>query len=285
MTRGRFVLKESAKAILRHPGVALGSLLSLTLIFLLFNIFWVTALSTDRFYADLLQQLRMEVFIAESVADSSVTTLTNRVQSIGGVASLQQITKEQAREELARMVGLDLLVGYDSLNPLPRSLVLTLKPEALNAAEMLHIEQQITAMDGVEDVLYSREWLVKAEHTRSVVSTVGWGIGLIILLTAVITSSNSIRLMTRARGMGFHQMILMGAGKLFVAAPFLLEGFLLAGLSALFGWVVVWYAHANFEFTQFPVVLPTGMLILYFCLAAALLGAISGLLGVRKLLK
>ncbi len=87
--------------------------------------------------------------------------------------------------------------------------------------------------DGVEDVLYSRDWLVKAEHTRSVVSTVGWAVGLLILLTAVITSSNSIRLMTRARGIGFHQMILMGAGRFFVAAPFLLEGMVLAGMSAL----------------------------------------------------
>ncbi|MBK7143108.1 MAG: hypothetical protein IPH75_13625 [bacterium] len=284
MTRLRFVIRESAKTIMRHPGVALGSLLSLSLIFLLFNIFWVTALSTNRFYADLLQQLKMEVFIAEAVSDSSLAALSTRIQGIDGIASLESISKDQARQELARMVGIDLLVGYDTLNPLPRSMVLTLKPEMLTVSDMQRIEQQISGSDGVEDVLYSRDWLVKAEHTRTVVSTVGWAIGLLILLTAVITSSNSIRLMTRARGLGFHQMILMGAGRFFVAAPFLLEGILLAGSSALLGWGVVWYAHSKFEFTQFPIVLPSGMLILYFCLAAAAVGGISGLLGIRKLL-
>ncbi len=285
MTRFRFVLRESAKTLSRHPGVALGSLLSLTLIFLLFNIFWVTALSTDRFYTNLLQQLRMEVFISEAQPDSNLIGMTSKVLAISGVDSIQTVSKEQARQELARMVGIDLLVGYDTLNPLPRSLILTLRPEALTVAEMQQIEQQIVQLEGVEDVLYSRDWLVKAEHTRSVVSTVGWAVGLLILLTAVITSSNSIRLMTRARGIGFHQMILMGAGRFFVAAPFLLEGMVLAGMSALLSWGVVWYAHSKFEFTQFPVVLPTGMLILYLCLAAAALGAISGLLGIRKLIK
>ena len=285
MTRLQFVLRESAKTLLRHPTIAFGSVLSLTLIFLLFTIFWVAALSTDRFYTDMLQQLQMEVFIAESVPDSSLASLSNSVMAIEGVDSIRQVSKDEARQELARMVGIDLLVGYDTLNPLPRSMILKIKQPSLTIAEMQRMEQSIATMPGVEDVLYSRDWLIKAEQTRSAISTVGFAIGLLILLTAVITSSNSIRLMTRARGFGFHQMMLLGAGRFFVAAPFLLEGFVIAGLSALFGWLVVWYGHGKVEFTQFPIILPTTKHILLFCLSAAALGAISGLLGIRKLLR
>lgn len=285
MTQAQFVFRESAKTLYRHPTIALGSVLSLTLIFLLFMIFWVAALSTDRFYTDMLRQVQMEVFVAESVTDSSLVRIATAVRSIDGVDSLRQVSKEEARQELARLVGLDLLVGYDTLNPLPRSMILTVKQPSLTVAEMMRIEQTISVIPGVEDILYSRDWLVKAEQTRSAISTVGFAIGLLILLTAVITSSNSIRLMTRARGFGFHQMMLLGAGRFFVAAPFLLEGFVIAGFSALFGWLAAWYGHTRVEFTQFPIVLPTANYILLFCFSAALLGAISGLLGIRKLLR
>lgn len=285
MTRSKFVFREAGRNVYRHPTAALGSLLALALIFLLFDIFWVAALSTNRFYSNLLSQLRMEVFLNETVADTSVAAIQSNISAIPGVDSLQYISKEEARQELARLVGIDLLAGYDTLNPLPRSFVLTINPAALTVGEMQRIEQSLAALNEVEDVLYSRQWLAKAESTRSIVSNVGLVIGTLILLTAVISSANSIRLMTRARGAGFHQMLLLGAGRLFIASPFLVEGFLLAGLSAGLGWLVIWYFHGKIVFTQFPVVLPTGGQIAMFIGCAALLGGISGYFGIRKLLR
>lgn len=285
MIRLAFIFRELGRNLYRHPGTALGSILSLTLLFLLFNLFWVAAGTSETFYRDLLSELRMEAYIGEDVPDSVATSLTNEIYAIDGIVAAAYVSKHQARAELADQLGVDLLIGYDSLNPLPRSYVLTLDSDMLTSSDMEQTSHRLKAIDGINDVAYSKRFLEKAESTRALILQVGLALGVIILLTALITSSNSIRLMTRARAVGFRQMTLLGASKSFVAMPFVIEGFLIGGLSAVFSWMVILYGHSRVAFTQLTVVIPTREDILVFCAAAALVGAISGFLGIIRSMK
>jgi cell division transport system permease protein len=285
MLRVRHVIREIGRNLARYPGSSLGSFLSLALIFFLFDLFWVGAGSADKIYSDLLTQVRMESFIDEPVPDSTLAQLASAVADIHGVAGVQYVSKDDARNELARMTGTDLLVGYDTLNPLPRSFVITLEPASVSGAAMSSIESSLRQMPGIIDVQYSRTWVAKAETTKSLIWRLGLGLGAIILLTAVIISANSIRLMTRARGTGIRQLQLLGAGKMFIAMPYLIEGLLIGGLSALAGWGVILYGRTHIDISQFDVILPTTKEIALFCCGTALLGLVSGLLGLRRLLR
>lgn len=285
MLRIRFIIKELFRNLYRHPGTLFGSFLSLALIFFLFDLFWIGAGTANRIYSGLLTQVQMETLIDESVPDSSLAPLASSVNDIPGVAGVRFVSKDDAREELARMVGTDLLVGYDTLNPLPRSFVLTLDPAAVNSASMMTIESALHKVPGIDDVLYSRTWLTKAEATQSLIRKLGLGLGVIILLTAVIISANSIRLMTRARSTGVRQLLLLGAGRVFISLPFLIEGFLIGGLAALAGWGVILYGYTSVEITQFEVIIPHNSDIALFCCGTALLGLLSGLLGLYRLFR
>jgi cell division protein FtsX len=140
-------------------------------------------------------------------------------------------------------------------------------------------------MPGIADVYYSKRWLNKAESTRAIVLNIGLVLGALILLSALISSTNNIRLMTRTRAVGFRQMRLCGAGKLFLALPFLLEGLIISGLSAVAGWLLLFYMREKIAFTRFEVVFPMTNEIIIYCAAVAGLGVISGYLGIRKLLR
>lgn len=281
----KYVMREIIRNLYRYPGTLLGSFLSLVLIFFLFDLFWVGAGTANRIYSGLMTQVRMETFISESVPDSALAPLASTVNNIKGVAGVQFVSKDDAREQLTRMIGTDLLIGYDTLNPLPRSFTLTLDPAAVNLATMASIESELRSVPGIDDVTYSRTWLSKAESTQSLIRRLGFGLGVIILLTAVIISANSIRLMTRARATGVRQLLLLGAGRIFVAMPFLLEGFLMGGVAALAGWGVILYGYTSLSITQFEIVLPPTVQILEYCGGTALLGLVSGYLGLRRLLR
>ncbi len=285
MTRFGYLMKELWRTLYRHPGTVLGSLLSLTLLYLLFDVFWLAAGSTNRYYAQLLSDVRMEVYLKEDVTDSTLMETARAVDEVPGVLSVEFVSKEEARQELANLIGTDLLVGYDSLNPLPRSFVFTVKPEYRNLVSLSGMEQQLLTIPGVLEVHYSRQWLERMEKTRSLFRTVGLFLGVIVLLTAIITSANSIRLMTRARAVGLHQMLLLGSGKLFAAFPFIAEGFAIGGVSAIVSWLIVFYGRQKVDFSQFELVIPQIGDIALFCLAAALLGMVSGYLGIRRLLR
>ncbi|MEW6051632.1 MAG: permease-like cell division protein FtsX [Candidatus Zixiibacteriota bacterium] len=285
MTRFSFVWRELGRMLYRYPGTALGSFLSLSLLFLLFDVFWVATGTTNQFYATLLSDLRMEAFVSEELPDSALTRLSSDIADMAGIRSVEYVSREQARQDLANLVGTDLLVGYDSLNPLPRSFVLILDGAYHGLSAMGGLEQRLVALTGVAEVHYSKKWLEQMEQTRLLFRTVGLALGAIILLAAIITTSNSIRLMTRARALGLHQMRLLGAGRLFTASPFLLEGFLLTGMSAVGSWGLLLIGVRKISFSQFAVVVPAYADMALFCLAAALLGAVSGLLGIRKALR
>jgi len=285
MIRINHILKELFRNIFRNPGTAFGALLSLTLLFLLFDIFWVAAGTSEQFYDDLLYDLQMEVFIAEDAEEISLSQTKEVLLRIEGIRSVTYVSKDAARQQLIDLIGVDLLVGYDSLNPLPRSWQLTFASEYQTRERLDAIEREINTFEDVSHVQYSRNWLEKAERTKSMILNIGMVLGLLILLTALFNSANNIRLMARARAVGFYQMRLIGAGKLFLALPFMLEGFLMSGISAAAGWGLLYYWKGKIEFTWLEIIFPAADDIIMFCLATAVLGVISGYFGIRRLLK
>ncbi|HWR83079.1 MAG TPA: permease-like cell division protein FtsX [Candidatus Deferrimicrobium sp.] len=285
MTRTTHVFRELRRNLIRNPGTAVGSFLSLLLLLLLFDLYWVAAKTSEHFYERLLGELRMDVYVSEETADSLLPSLEATFASIEGVRSVVFVSRQQARDELRRLVGTDLLAGYDTINPLPRSFVLQFSPEYLSAAAIAGSAEEIGMQAGVAEVHYSREWLQKAETTRATILKVGVTLGALILLTALISSINGIRLSSRARAIGFQQMRLLGAGRFLLGIPFLLEGMLIGGLSAVCGWLLIFYASRKVSPVQIDLVLPAIRQIAGFCAAVALLGMVSGYLGIRKLLR
>ena len=285
MTRLWYMIKETWFNLFRHFGTTAGSFLSLLLLFLLFDLSWVGAGTSEKFYQQLLSELQMDVYLSESLSDSMIVELQEEVIAVDGVVSLAFISREIAREQLNQQIGVDLLVGYDTLNPLPRSFVLDFAPDHLSLDDMAHIEDKLALLPGVTDINYSWRWLEKVEAVKAITIRVGLILGLLIILTVLLSSTNSIRLMARSRAIGFRQLLLLGTGRMFIALPFLAEGFLIAGLAALAGWAGIIYGVERVTFSQFEVILPTTREIGYYCLACALLGLLSGWLGIRTELK
>lgn len=264
MIRISHILRELSRNLSRNLGSSLASFLSLSLLFLLFDLFWVGAGTTQRFYDDLLAELRIELYVSESIPDSLLAPINGRVAAIEGIESVDYVSKQAAREELARLVGTDPLVGYD-INPLPRSFILTISPGYLSASSAAVIKAEALQIEGIAEVSYSADWLEKVEKTRAIILNVGMILGGLILLTSLISSANNIRLASKTRAVGLYQMRLLGAGKLFVAWPFMLEGFILGAVSAVAGWLTLYYGRSKVSFTQIKIVYPNMEEISIFC--------------------
>lgn len=285
MTRFFHVFKEMFRNLYKNPGTTLSAILVLTLLFLWFDVFWIAADTSDHFYDDYISELNMEVFIDEDMPDSLITGLQNSIEQINGVDSLYYISKSDARNELTQLVGVDLLIGYDTTNPLPRSFIVSFSPKYLSLDSLSGIETQIMSQQGISNVYYSKNWLAKVEKTKSMIGDVGLMLGGLILLTVLLSSANNMRLTAKTRAVGFNQMRLLGAGKLFLAMPFIIEGIFIGALSAGIGWGIIYYWKDKIEFQQFSIVFPTLEEILIYCALAGLLGLFSGYFGIRRLLK
>ena len=285
MIKVAYVLKELVRNLGRHPTTSLASFLSLTLLFLLFDLFWIGAGTSREFYDDLISNVQMECFVAEIIADTTLPAIQDSLESIDGVLSTRLVSRQDARYELARLVGTDLMVGYDSINPLPRSFVMTLDPGFLTSSGLALIEQQVMTSLSIDQVHYSRDWLAKAETARKLVRSVGLALGALILLTALISSFGSIHLTTRVRAVGLNQLRTLGASKSFLAMPFLMESLIISALAAAAGWGAIWYTLQKISFTTIKLILPEPVEIVAYIGICAAIGLISGFLGIRRSLR
>ena len=111
------------------------------------------------------------------------------------------------------------------------------------------------------------------------------GLGILILLTILFNSANNMRLTARTRAAGLYQMRLLGAGKIFLSMPYFLEGLLIGAFSAGLGWALIGYFKDKIDFTMVEIIFPSLQYIVIFCCLSALLGLISGYMGIRKQMK
>lgn len=285
MTKLMFVLKELFRNIFRNLATTLTALFSMTLLLILLDLFWVGLETTDKFYAELLSELNMEMYISESATDSTVTEIKNMLSANEAISSITYISKDLARAQLSELIGVDLLVGYDSLNPLPRSFVLSFNDQHLNMEYLTSLEQDLLSNKNITEVFFNKRWLEKAESTRLVIWNLGLVLGIVVLLTVLFNFANNMRLTARTRATGMNQMRLLGAGKMLLALPYLLEGIIIGALSAGLGWFIIFYWKDKINFTMFEIIYPELNHILIFCGISAVLGFMSGYLGIRKLLK
>lgn len=285
MTKLLYVLKELFRNIFRNLATTLTALFSMTLLLLLLDLFWISLGTTDKFYAEILSELNMELYISEAATDSTVADIKEQLSSNKAISSLTYISKDLARTQLSDLIGVDLLVGYDSLNPLPRSFVLSFTDPYLNMEYLNGFEEELLKDKNISEVYFNKSWLEKAESTRLVILNLGLVLGIVVLLTVLFNFANNMRLTARTRATGLNQMRLLGAGKMLLALPYFLEGIIIGAISAGLGWLVIFYWKDKINFTMFEIIYPELNHILIFCGVSALLGFLSGYLGIRKLLK
>jgi cell division transport system permease protein len=283
MSRIFFLLGKSLGDIGRRPIAAFGALLSLLLLFLLFDIVWISSLSSRKYYDNLVSGIDIEVFIDDSLPDSSFMATQMAISKFEGVERVDLITKDDARTLLVDIMGVDLLNGLEG-NPLPRSLVVTFRENFLNNRALGNYRKRMMEFEGVSQIFYAQHLLEKAENARMIISNIVIYLGGAILLAAVLNLVNSIRLSARAREFEITQLRLMGASRFFLLFPFILEGFLFSFLASMSGWILLQYGTDYFAFKGIEIMFPSIPEIVFFCLAASVTGIIGGYIGSRKIL-
>jgi len=283
MSKIFYILKKSILNILRRPLSALTSLLSILLLLLMLDFVWIAALSLNNYLGQLKEKIDMEIFIDDTLPDSTTTYILDSIKNIDGVAKIEYTSKEKAREKLLAMMGTDLLDGLDE-NPLPRSINLAFSGIYLNTQYLDNLEDNLYRLSGVTDIYFPRSWLEKIEYTSSLAFKITIFLSLTISLAVVLNLLHSLRLSVRTREDELKQMRLLGAGRIFLSIPFLIEGIFYAILAAAVGWLIILYGATYISFQSFEIILPRQEQIIYFCILTGFIGMICGYLGLRRTL-
>ena len=229
------------------------------------------------------ETVQVIVYLEDATPERVLKSLEARLREDPAVASLQYVSREEA---LARFRGMfrDLSSLPEDLgeNPFPASLEVNLRPERQSAVEVERLAKGLTGAPGVREIQYDLLWIERLSTGVRLVRVVGAFLGGILVLAAVFTISNVIRLTIYAREDELDIMRLVGATRAYVKGPFVAEGVIQGGLGGLAASFLLWTALAWFSRDlQVSDLLPHATIALSPALAGLLVagGMVVGLAG------
>lgn len=240
-----YIIKEGFAGIKRAKLAASTSIFSLFVAILLLGILSRVSYNIYMQAMSFKDLIEVEVFLFD-VDERTTMDVQNTLDINELVLEYTYISKDSAsaimREEFGP--GVDELVA---LNFLPASFRVKVDTEA-GVDQISNFVSTMLNQRGVDEVKYNEGLLRVMESNLNLFSMIGAGIGLLILLAAVILVYNTIRLTIYAKRELIRAMKLVGATNGFIRSPFIVEGILQGVIAGSLSVVLM--------FTIFEYVLP-----------------------------
>jgi cell division transport system permease protein len=238
-----YIFRESISGFRRTKLATVGSMLTITVAVLTLSIFGLAWYDAARIDTMLRDRIDIEAFLSEPLGGAKRDTIERALLADPAVASVEFVSKEQAagifREEFGEDAG-EIL----DFNPFPPSYRIDLRDEFRAGAAADSASARVAAIDGVEMVSYRKDLLAFLDRQASSLRAAGIAVGAIVALSALFIVANTIRLAISARRKSVQAMKLVGASRLFVRAPFILEGLIQGVLGASIAGLVLHYLLA-----------------------------------------
>lgn len=274
-----YVIKEGVAGFKRARLASFTSIFSLFIAVLLLGVLARISYNAYTVAQSLKKSIDVEVFIMD-LDERTTKELRAKLTEQSLVEEVSFISKDSAATIFKREFG----AGGSSLaelNFLPASFRLKVNSEAaIDTVNALVAE--VKNYRGVDEVRFNRQLLQLIESRFKTVAVAGGGLGVLILLAALILVFNTIRLTIYAKRGLIKAMKLVGATNAFIRRPFVLEGViqgLIAGIASV-GVMFLGFQYLIPQYIpQFGILeWPYGRWY-YLCISMILLAAFMGYLG------
>jgi len=186
-------------------------------------------------------KVQVTFYLEDQLPEAPRESLTAALRADPAVESVAYISREEAlrrfRALFREMRSLPEDLGE---NPFPAALEVTLKPARNAAVDAQRLVDAFRKAPGVEDVEYDLLWIQRLTTAVRLVRGAGAFLGAILVLAAVFTISNVMRLTMYARQDELDIMRLVGAAPAYVKGPFVLEGMIQGGLGGVLALGLLW---------------------------------------------
>ena len=221
-----YALGQAFRALKSNWVASVATLATMILSLTILTGFSLLTLNLNEVLADLQNDLEVTAFL-EPTADHLI--LLSTIQNWPETSRVSYTPLEQGLAELEASIPsvgqAAELVG----NPLPNRIDIQLIDPSLT----LQVRQKLEGLSGISDILDgATEASAFLAINRSVRLT-GMILIMILLLTSLFATVNSVRAAISTRKDEIEVMRLVGASSNFIRSPFLLEGFLLGLISAV----------------------------------------------------
>ncbi|HTP78902.1 MAG TPA: permease-like cell division protein FtsX [Bacteroidota bacterium] len=218
-----YVMKEGFSGFRRAKLSMFAAVFAISVSLLLLSFFAILLVNANSIVESLRNKVEMEAFIGDQLSPDDVTNLKIQIELLDGIKEARFISKEEAATIFKEEFGEDIYKVLN-FNPLPASFKIFLKDGYKTAKKAEVIYNQVKALRGVDDVIYRKQLLDMLDNRGMTFLWITFGIGVFIALSSIILVANTIRLAIYAKRKIIQTMKLIGATRMFIRIPFMIEG-------------------------------------------------------------
>ena len=265
---------------------------TIALAFLILSLSLLIYVNLERVTENWSDRVQVTAYFDTNLSASDLATLKTKIRALKGTAEVFYVSQEEALQRFyGRLKGQEALLEGVSPDVLPASLEIHLKKDSRDSTSVTRYVEQLKKIPMVNEVQYGEEWVKRFSHFMDLVRFAGILVAGFIVLAVVFIVANTIKLTIYTRKDELELMGLVGATRLFIKIPFLIEGVVQGVVGAalailiLSGVYLAFLQNADFFFTFNT--MEAGLLFLPVSYLVALLfaGAALGFLGSLASLK
>ncbi|GAC1567038.1 MAG: permease-like cell division protein FtsX [Vulcanimicrobiaceae bacterium] len=218
--RMRFFLRELWRNFTRNTIMQFTAIGTVTVTLVLLGSFLFTRDTLGKIGDDVIKKIEISVFLKDGSTPSDAKRLVATLRSDRRVKSVVYVPRaeglHQMRERLRGQIDTSLLTA--------KQLPDALRVRVVDTQRVHDVTAHIRKLAGVATVEYAQDAVQKLLQISGVLGRIGLGIVALLVFTAAIIISNTIRLTVFARRREIAIMQLVGASGWYIRMPFIVEG-------------------------------------------------------------
>ncbi len=189
-------------------------------------------------------KVQITIYLTDDAGSSDRKTLEELLGSLAEVDSFEFVSKEEAVDRFrSYFPQLGVLPNMLESNPLPASFEVQIADGYRAPDNVHHFAERLSGNPGVEDVDYDLLWIERLTTIIELVRIVGFFIGGALVVAAIFTIFNVVKLTVYGRQDEIDIMRLVGATNAYIRGPFLVEGMLQGGLGGGLAIALLYASH------------------------------------------
>jgi len=225
-----YVIKEGFAGFSRARLASFTAVFSLFVAILLLGVLARVSYNAYELAQSLKQSIDIEVFLNE-LDDNDLQDLRSELEGEELIQEVSYISQDSAAAIFKQEFGTGA-AAMAELNFLPASFRLVIEPDT-HSESIDSLIAEINTNEGVDEVQFNQQLLQMMEQRFRTVAMTGGGLGILILLAALILVFNTIRLTIYAKRELIRAMKLVGATNGFIRRPFVVEGIIQGSIAGL----------------------------------------------------
>ena len=292
LNRYGYLIGEGFRNIFTHGFMSFASVTIIIACLIVMGSFTLLDININQIIDDIGDQNQILAYVDEDMtAQEASAKLQTKLESLDNVASVEFVSRSEARESFMEKYDESLMEGIDDEVFRHRFSI-----QLIDLSLMDETKAEIEDVDGIVKVNAPTEFADKFISVRNVISIVSLALIVILGFVSLFIMSNTIKLATYGRREEIAIMKMVGASNSFIRCPFIVEGLVLGvvggGLAFLAQWglyaaldakIVESLGNSFVEIVPFAQVWP--FVLITFLAVGILVGAVGGVIAIRNYLK